>query len=92
MSGDWLDIGRVDEIPVRGARTVTIPGDEEIAVFRTGDGRVFALLNRCPHKGGRLSQGIVHGHTVACPLHNWNIALATGEAQGRTAAARPSFR
>jgi nitrite reductase (NADH) small subunit len=76
MSGDWLDIGWVDEIPVRGARTVTIPGDEEIAVFRTGDDRVFALLNRCPHKGGRLS------HSVACPLHNWNIALATGEAQG----------
>ncbi len=82
MIGEWLDIGWVDEIPVRGARTVSIPGDEEIAVFRTGDNRVFALLNRCPHKGGRLSQGIVHGHAVSCPLHNWNIALTTGEAQG----------
>jgi nitrite reductase (NADH) small subunit len=82
MIGDWLDIGWLDQIPLRGSRTVPVDGAEEIAVFRTGDGRVFALANRCPHKGGPLSQGIVHGHSVACPLHNWSIALATGEAQG----------
>ncbi len=82
MTGEWLDIGWVDEIPVRGSRTVTLPGDEEIAVFRTGDDKVFALVNRCPHKGGRLSEGIVHGHAVSCPLHNWIIALASGAAQG----------
>ena len=82
MTPDWLDIGRLDEIPVRGARTVPVAGGEEIAVFRTGDDRVFALVNRCPHKKGPLSQGIVHGHSVTCPLHNWNIALASGEAQG----------
>ena len=82
MIGEWLDIGWLHEIPVRGSRTVPVDGGEEIAVFRTGDDKVFALVNRCPHKGGPLSQGIVHGHKVACPLHNWNIALATGEAQG----------
>ena len=82
MTADWLDVGRVEEIPVRGSRTVQIPGGEEIAIFRTGDNKLFALVNRCPHKGGQLSQGIVHGHSVACPLHNWSIALATGEAQG----------
>jgi nitrite reductase (NADH) small subunit len=82
MTADWLDIGWLNEIPIRGARTVPVAGGEEIAVFRTGDNRVFALVNRCPHKNGPLSQGIVHGHSVACPLHNWNIALATGEAQG----------
>ncbi|MGN6376356.1 MAG: nitrite reductase small subunit NirD [Sphingomonas sp.] len=82
MIGDWLDIGWLDEIPMRGSRTVPVAGGEEIAVFRTGDNRVFALANRCPHKGGPLSQGIVHGHSVTCPLHNWKIALATGEAQG----------
>nr|WP_294813979.1 nitrite reductase small subunit NirD [uncultured Sphingomonas sp.] len=82
MIGEWLDIGWLNEIPVRGSRTVPVDGGEEIAVFRTGDNQVFALVNRCPHKGGPLSQGIVHGHKVACPLHNWNIALATGEAQG----------
>jgi nitrite reductase (NADH) small subunit len=82
ITGEWLDIGRVDEIPTRGARTVPVAGGEEIAVFRTGDNQVFALVNRCPHKQGPLSQGIVHGHSVACPLHNWNISLASGEAQG----------
>ena len=82
MIGDWLDIGWLNEIPMRGSRTVPVAGGEEIAVFRTGDNRVFALANRCPHKGGPLSQGLVHGHSVTCPLHNWKIALATGEAQG----------
>jgi nitrite reductase (NADH) small subunit len=90
MTPDWLDIGRLDEIPVRGARTVPVAGGEEIAVFRTGDNRVFALVNRCPHKKGPLSQGIVHGHSVACPLHNWSIALATGEAQGEDKGCTPT--
>jgi nitrite reductase (NADH) small subunit len=82
MIGDWLDIGWADEIPVRGSRTVKVDGGDDVALFRTGDGHVFALRDRCPHKQGRLSQGIVHGQTVTCPLHNWKIALATGEAQG----------
>ena len=79
---DWIDIGTLADIPQRGARTVQIAGEKEIAVFRTGDDHVFALVNECPHKKGPLSQGIVHGHSVACPLHNWTIALRTGEAQG----------
>jgi len=90
MNADWLDIGWLNEIPVRGSRTVPVAGGEEIAVFRTGDNRVFALVNRCPHKKGPLSQGIVHGHSVACPLHNWNIALATGEAQGEDKGCTPT--
>jgi nitrite reductase (NADH) small subunit len=90
MTGDWLDIGWLDQIPVRGARTVPVAGGEEIAVFRTGDNQVFALVNRCPHKQGPLSQGIVHGHSVACPLHNWNIALATGQAQGADKGCTPT--
>ena len=89
MIGEWLDIGWLHEIPVRGSRTVPVDGGEEIAVFRTGDNQVFALVNRCPHKGGPLSQGIVHGHSVACPLHNWNIALGTGEAQGNDKGCTP---
>jgi nitrite reductase (NADH) small subunit len=79
---DWIDIGTLADIPQRGARTVQIGGETDIAVFRTGDDQVFALINECPHKKGPLSQGIVHGHSVACPLHNWNIALASGEALG----------
>ena len=92
MIGEWLDIGWVDEIPVRGSRTAQVTGGDDIAVFRTGDGKVFALLDRCPHKHGRLSQGIVHGGAVACPLHNWRISLTTGEALARTRAVRPWCR
>jgi len=90
MTADWLDIGWLDQIPVRGARTVPVAGGEEIAVFRTGDNQVFALVNRCPHKGGPLSQGIVHGHSVACPLHNWSIALKSGIAQGEDKGCTPT--
>ena len=86
----WMDAGAVEEIPLRGARTVTV-GEDAIAVFRTGDGAVFALIDRCPHKGGPLSQGIVHGHSVACPLHNWSIALATGEAQAPDRGCTPTI-
>ena len=80
----WTDVGAVTDIPLRGARRVpTRSGD--VAIFRTGDGRVFALKDACPHKGGPLSQGIVHGRAVACPLHNWSIDLATGEPLGADA-------
>lgn len=79
---EWLDIGALTDIPVRGARTVPVAGGEEIAVFRTSANEVHALVNSCPHKKGPLSQGIVHGDSVTCPLHNWNISLKTGEAQG----------
>lgn len=78
---DWLEIGKLDDIPKRGARVVkTARGD--IAIFRTMDDQVFALDDKCPHKGGPLSQGIVQGESVTCPLHNWVISLKTGEAQG----------
>jgi len=82
MSNDnWMDIGALGQIPRRGARVVkTARGC--IAVFRTVDDHAFALEDRCPHKGGPLSQGIVHGASVTCPLHNWVLDLATGEARG----------
>ena len=75
----WVRICRVDDIPVLGARVVErSANDGNIAVFRNGDDRVFALLDRCPHKGGPLSQGIVFGDRVACPLHGWAIQLGDG--------------
>jgi nitrite reductase (NADH) small subunit len=80
----WTDIGAIADIPVQGARRVPAP-QGDIAVFRTVDGAVFALRDRCPHKGGPLSEGIVHGHAVACPLHNWTIDLSSGEPRGADA-------
>ena len=77
----WMEIGTVSDIPKLGARVVQSAGGD-IAVFRTADDEIFALFDSCPHKGGALSQGIVHGKAVACPLHNWNIDLVSGEVQG----------
>jgi nitrite reductase (NADH) small subunit len=71
---------RLDEIPRLGARVVRSATHGDIAVFRTAADQVFAVHDKCPHKGGPLSQGIVHGNRVACPLHNWNIELASGDA------------
>lgn len=77
----WVSVGPMDSLPARGARVLrTAAGD--IAIFRTSDGRVFALHDRCPHRGGPLSQGIVHGARVTCPLHDWVIDLASGAATG----------
>jgi nitrite reductase (NADH) small subunit len=76
----WTRVGTLDDIPRLGSRVVRTP-DEDIAVFRTADDRVFAMHDRCPHKGGRLSQGILHGTSVTCPLHNWIIGLDDGRAK-----------
>ena len=75
---EWKAICRVDDIPVLGARRVARTEGVDVAVFRNAENQVFALLDRCPHKGGPLSQGIVFGTSVACPLHNWTIALDDG--------------
>ena len=76
----WKDICRVEDIPLLGSRRVARDSGLDVALFRAADDHVFALLDRCPHKGGPLSQGLVFGHSVACPLHNWTIALADGQA------------
>ena len=84
MSNEWKVICKVSDIPVLGARIVNRPVAEgmpprvNVAIFRTSEDKVFALLDKCPHKGGPLSQGIVFGERVACPLHSWNIELASG--------------
>ena len=76
---EWIEIGEVASVPRLGSRIVrTRAGD--IAVFRTADDHYFALDDRCPHKGGPLSQGIVHGRRVTCPLHNFVIELESGKA------------
>lgn len=91
-AGEWIEVGTIDDLPVRGSRTVELPGRPDIALFRTADDHLFALVDRCPHKQGPLSQGIVHGHSVSCPLHNWTIALATGQAQAPDEGCTPTVR
>ena len=86
----WIDIGALEDIPARGARVVKT-GLGCVAIFRTGADEVFALEDRCPHKGGPLSEGIVHGTSVTCPLHNWVFSLETGLAQGADEGAVPTY-
>ncbi|MGB5202174.1 MAG: nitrite reductase small subunit NirD [Sedimenticolaceae bacterium] len=76
---DWIEVVALEEIPRLGSRVIKTD-TMDIALFRTRDDQVFALRDACPHKGGPLSQGIVHGTSVTCPLHNWKIDLASGQA------------
>jgi nitrite reductase (NADH) small subunit len=88
---EWKKICGVDDIPVLGSRRVTRPRGLDVALFRNAQDQVFALLDRCPHKGGPLSQGIVFGTSVACPLHNWTIDLNAGCAKGPDEGCTPKF-
>jgi nitrite reductase (NADH) small subunit len=72
----WIQTARCEDIPLREARSVRL-GGRDIAIFNLGD-RFLAVDNRCPHKGGPLSEGIVSGATVVCPLHAWKVNLETG--------------
>jgi nitrite reductase (NADH) small subunit len=80
VKDEWVQLCQVEDIPPLGSRLVERAGGN-IAIFRTADDKIFALLDRCPHKAGPLSQGIVHGETVTCPLHSWQIDLTSGEAK-----------
>lgn len=90
MTENWIEIGTLNDIPKLGARVVTTE-QGDIAVFRTTDDEVFALRDECPHKGGPLSQGIVHGKRVACPLHDWKVQLDSGEAVAPDVGCAASF-
>ncbi len=88
---DWTLVCRVEDIPVLGSRRVARPSGMDVAVFRNDQDQIFALLDRCPHKGGPLSQGIVFGTSVACPLHNWTIGLDDGCAKAPDEGCTPRF-
>jgi nitrite reductase (NADH) small subunit len=87
----WQAVCRVDDIAPLGARRVAREPGLAVAVFRSASNAVFALLDRCPHKGGPLSQGIVFGESVACPLHNWTISLVDGQAKAPDVGCAISF-
>ena len=74
----WTNVCQLNDIPVLGSRRIQRAQGMDVALFRTATDEVYAVLDRCPHKGGPLSQGIVFGSSVACPLHNWTIELSTG--------------
>ena len=88
---EWKKICLVTDIPVLGSRRVSRTQGIDVAVFRNDADVVFALLDRCPHKGGPLSQGIVFGTSVACPLHNWTIDLKGGCAKAPDEGCTPKF-
>ena len=88
---EWTPICKIDDIPVLGSRRVARAQGLDVAVFRNSEDQVFALLDRCPHKGGPLSQGIVFGTSVACPLHNWTIGLCDGQASAPDEGCTPQF-
>jgi nitrite reductase (NADH) small subunit len=88
---EWTLICKIDDIPVLGSRRVARAQGLDVAVFRNSENEVFALLDRCPHKGGPLSQGIVFGTSVACPLHNWTIGLCDGQAAAPDEGCTPRF-
>ena len=77
----FIEVININEIPKMGSRVLEM-GDTEIALFKTLEDKVFAINNVCPHKQGKLSEGIVHNDNVTCPLHNWVIDFNSGEAQG----------
>lgn len=81
MSGDWHPVCKVEDILLSGSQTI-IAGERTIAMFRLSDGRIMAVDNRCPHKGGPLAEGVLTGNEIICPLHNWHISLETGEVIG----------
>jgi len=87
----WKAICHIEDIPVLGARRVARERGLDVAIFRNDADEVFALLDRCPHKGGPLSQGIVFGQQVACPLHNWTIGLCDGMAHAPDEGCTPRF-
>ena len=89
---DWTRICTLQDIPVLGSRRVHRRQGVDVALFRNSENEVFALLDRCPHKGGPLSQGIVFGTSVACPLHNWTIGLTDGCARAPDEGCTPSFQ
>ncbi len=87
----WKAICKVEDIAVLGARRLPRKVGGEVAIFRNAEDKVFALLDSCPHKGGPLSQGIVFGESVACPLHNWTIGLDDGCARSPDEGCTPRF-
>lgn len=86
-----IKIGHISEIESMRSRVITIE-DTEIALFKLSTGEIKAIENKCPHKGGKLSEGILCDHHVFCPLHDWKINLNDGLVQKPDEGCVVSFR
>jgi nitrite reductase (NADH) small subunit len=73
-----INLGSINAIPPGQGRCYVV-GNQEIAVFRQRDGRLFATQNRCPHRQGPLSEGLVGNGKVICPLHAHHFDLESGK-------------
>src|SRR5262245_58151738 len=77
MNTNTINLGIIESIALGQGRCYIV-GDEEVAVFRQRDGQLFATQNRCPHRDGPLSEGVMGGGKVICPLHGHKFDLASG--------------
>lgn len=73
-----INLGPIDQVPIGQSACFVVKG-EEIAVIRPRSGGIFALENQCPHRRGPLSEGIVGGEKIICPLHGHKFDLHTGQ-------------
>lgn len=77
---EFVEVGRVGELPVGRARRVEV-GGRDLALFHTSRG-FFATDGRCPHRGGPLAEGDVIGDEIVCPWHLWGFNLGNGACAG----------
>jgi nitrite reductase [NAD(P)H] small subunit len=74
----WIEVCAVEACPPGSVRTVALDG-LSIAAFRLADGAFRAIEDRCPHRGARLSRGVLYdGDKVACLDHGWSVRLTDG--------------
>ena len=72
-----VPVCQLSELPIGLGRAFRIAG-KTIAIFRTRAGQLFATDNTCPHKSGPLSEGLLSGDAVVCPLHQFRFNMTTG--------------
>jgi nitrite reductase [NAD(P)H] small subunit len=77
----WIEVCMLEACPAGAVRTAEADG-LCVAVFRLADGSLRAIEDRCPHRGARLSRGVVYdGDKVACLDHGWSVRLTDGGAE-----------
>jgi 3-phenylpropionate/trans-cinnamate dioxygenase ferredoxin component len=74
----WVRLGSLAELPIDGGQRVELSDDEAVALVRTEDGGVYALVDCCTHEDYPLSEGFVEEGQVECVLHGSRFDLATG--------------